>query len=146
MVKLIEQRKTWDCSHACLAMWAKVPYDVVAIKAKSLDLYSEVLGDGEFKVLCQSFGINPFVIDQAYGRLEGTLILPSLNNPGGAHAVYLNDNSVYDPSCRKKYLRKFSPWPSCYQLAIDLNNDYGLEMADEWLQYKQRIFDDGKPV
>jgi len=146
MVKLVEQRKTWDCLHACLAMWAKVPYDIVAIKAKSLEIYDAGLGEGEFKVLCHSFGITPFFIDQAYGGLEGVLILPSLNNPGEAHAVYLNNNDVYDPSNKKKYLRHFSPWPPCYQLAIDLNDDYGLEMAGEWLQFKQRLFDDGKPA
>jgi len=144
LIQTVHQRQTWDCGHACIAMWAKVPYGIVQKRAISLDMYSEGLGEYQFKTISESFGIKPFTIDQAYGGLDGVLCFPSLNNPGGAHAVYLNDHKIYDPSNKKKYLTHFSPWPSCYLLTIDLNDAYSNEMAGEWLESKKRIFEMGQ--
>lgn len=147
MVKLIKQQKRWDCTHACLAMWAGVEYKVVREKAESLRLYEKGLSEIEFKVLSHSFGIKPFTIDTAYGGLDGILSFPSLNKPGGAHALFYDDEKIYDPSPNLTYPEKLNgPWPGCYLLTINLNDEYSAEMAGQWLEYKQRLFDDGKPV
>lgn len=146
MVELINQRNDRDCVIACIAMWAKISYEEVLEVAKKLNI--DITGDKmgistvhEYMIL-KKLGKDTMMIQNAYGSLTGILSFPSLNNPGGAHAVFFDRGKIYDPQTGRED-RKWYPvdmsglWPSCYKLRIDLKDPESCLMAQAELNSLQ---------
>lgn len=138
-IEIVQQRSDWDCVIACLAMWTGRSYEEVLAVASELDPKLRFEGRGVDGVLKQDimkrFNMYSAVMMSAYSCLRGILSFPSLNVPGGAHAVYYDGRYIHDPQTdrpnRKWYPKESSGlWPSCYTFTIDLNDPYSRQMYE----------------
>lgn len=145
MASLVNQRHDWDCVIASIAMWVGVPYEDVLkmaekCNAKLFDPEGMTTFD-EYNIL-RKFGKDTMIIHNAYGGLSGILSLPSLNTPGGAHAVFFDKTRILDPQTGREG-RKWYPellkgtWPSCYKFRIDLKDPESALMAQAELNSLQ---------
>lgn len=149
-MEIIQQRYEYDCVIASIAMWANLSYEDVMGVCVRLGYERDPdsrkgLSSVEGYSICRKLGIRPFVIDEAYGGVKGILSLPSLNHPGGAHAVFYDGRDIHDPQTGKEgkqwYANNLLFWPGCYKLTLDLNDAYSREMAEFWLEGRKQIFE-----
>lgn len=155
MITLVNQRHDWDCVIACIAMWANIPYEEVLEVAAKLNISFTGEKDGvstvhEYMIL-KKLGKDTMNIQNAYGGLSGILSFPSLNNPGGAHAVFYHDQKIYDPQTGREgklwYPEQIvTLWPSCYKFRIDLNNADSCLMAQAELNSLQSHINRAKGI
>jgi len=146
-MKLVNQRFDYDCSIAASAMWLDVSYDEVFNAASSLGFNrsndsKRGFSTGEIHYVLKKFNVNAFMIDEAYGGVDGILSLPSLNSQGGSHAVFYKDYKVYDPQTNREgklaYPQELTFFPTTFKLTLNLNHAYSLQMAEHWLSSKQK--------
>jgi hypothetical protein len=147
----VPQRGNWDCVLASVAMWTKKTYEEVmgvfeklGYSYRHLDSQQGCSSVESYKLL-KKVGVEPFVIDEAFGSVPGMLSLPSLNRRGGAHAVFYDGRNIYDPQYGKPdkdyYDLQLPFWPSAFKMTIDLNDEYSYEMAEMWISMKKSQFD-----
>jgi hypothetical protein len=149
----IPQRTDFDCAIAAIAMWSRMEYEVVELLAlqNGWNGSSGLLTGIQDKVL-RALGIAPYPLMNNWTGVPGLLSLPSLNNEGGAHAVYFDGQSIIDPQTgrdgKKAYKTQLKGlWPSCCRLLVDLNEDHSLYVAEmEFKQLRSRIHEAGGKV
>ncbi len=143
-MNVVQQRADWDCVLACLAMWTGRPYDELLELYKVMDpagfLRQQGVSGSMKEAIMSKLGMEPIVLTTAYGAVPGILSFPSLNNPGGGHAVFYDGYRSWDPQTdredRKWYKPDHSPFPGCYQLTIDINHEYSREMFEVHLKHQ----------
>jgi hypothetical protein len=144
------QKGNWDCVLAAAAIWTKKTYEEVmevynklGYDYKHLDS-QKGCSSVEKYMLLKKLGVEPFTIDEAFGSVPGILSMPSMNRPGGAHAIFYDGRNLWDPQYGKEDKKWYEPehgwWPSCFRITIDLNDEYSYEMAEMWLAMKKGMF------
>lgn len=137
-MELIKQRFSWDCELACVAMWCGKTYDEVYKMAFEIEPQGKFVGRGVDthlkERLLRHYGKIPAIVLHAYSGIKGILSFPSLNIPGGGHALYYDGKSIFDPQFgnqdKKFYDESPKFWPGCYNITIDLKDKYSLKMFE----------------
>ena len=136
-MEIINQRESYDCVIAAIAMWTKQSYEEimrVCIDIRDGNPLKEAVSSKEEKAILNYFDIHPVQLKHAYGGTEGILSLPSINIPMAAHALYYKDWNIYDPNegrkNKKHYPRNLKTWPGCYTVTCDAKDPYIQEMIE----------------
>lgn len=102
--------------------------------------------------LLRELGMIPYTLFNNWSGVPGLLSLPSLNNEGGAHAVYFDGQHIVDPQKGRVGKKSYAPqlggmWPACCRITVDLREEHSLFVAQmEFKQMKNKIFEaGGKP-
>lgn len=88
----VQQRADNDCVIACVAMWTERGYERVAEKLKAGSL------DCAVDYLKKEHGWNVHRHVQWYEYKPAILDVPSLNIPGGKHALFWDGRNLFDPN------------------------------------------------
>jgi len=137
-IRGIKQRSDFDCGYAALAMLSGNIYDEVMKQAKTIGLGTQPLSTERVQAIGSLLGMNLAVMSGYRGGVHAILNLPSLNNAGGAHAVYIENYKVFDPQRNREGKKWYDyeitgAWPSCMTSIVDLNNAYSLEVFTDWM-------------
>lgn len=100
-IKLVRQREPWDCSIACLAMFAGEEYDTILHSHNEISkLYLRtpklVYWDESISLL-KSLRFHPREIFGWMPNVPAILTVPSLNFKGRWHCIVYDGEAIFDP-------------------------------------------------
>lgn len=110
----VQQRTSWDCGIACIAMMAGTSYLQAADKFSVLKGFMDSAPLNGLQVdtivgcLAFGFGIPANTCDGLIEPVPGILQVPSLNNPGTLHYVFWTGKEVLDPAKGRKIGENFA--------------------------------------
>jgi ABC-type bacteriocin/lantibiotic exporter with double-glycine peptidase domain len=104
-VRVVSQRKGWDCGVACLAMWLQVPYgDVAAMVRAEIDprkLRRRGMAIADVRAIAEHFGVDVRVVHRSRGYLarnpDGILGVIGGRMDRAGHWVVLKAGAIVDP-------------------------------------------------
>jgi hypothetical protein len=149
----IPQRTEYDCAIATIAMWTRTDYEFIqGVAQKHGWGNNSGLMTGTQDKILRELGIIPYTLFNNWTGVPGLLSVPSLNNEGGAHAVYFDGQNIIDPqkgrSNKKSYGAQINGlWPGCCRITVDLREEHSRFVAEmEFKQMKNRMIEAGANI
>ena len=97
----IQQRTHNDCGIACIAMYARVPYEEAQAAVMKYDSHMPKIGVSRGTMIraLKDLGMNVTASWQFFDGIPCIVSVPSLNTEAAMHSVFWNGNTreVYDP-------------------------------------------------
>jgi hypothetical protein len=155
-VNFVQQRYDWDCVIACLAMWTDRSYEQVYHDIANMYPTEKFVDRGidgsQTDALMAKYGMLRAITMEAWSGTRGILSFPSLNIPGGSHAIFYDGRNIHDPQKGREGKKWYEKdlggrlWPASYTMCVDLNDKYTLDMYEMSLNTATHLIKKAKGI